>query len=89
MINAATTNTSKIEKAVPCLLYDEADILRDILNDLNHQAKTEPHRTMEAILRESPYNARWKQLIGFEGRQFKPAIKIERRRNKIINNKNN
>lgn len=77
MIN---NNNSKIERAVPCLLYDEADILRDILNDLNHQAKTEPHRTMESILNASPYNAKWKRIIGFEGRQFKPLIKIERRR---------
>lgn len=82
-------NTSKIERAVPCLLYDEADILRDILNDLNSQAKAEPYTTMDEILSRSPYNIRWKKIIGFEGRQFKPAIKIERRRNKIINNKNN
>ncbi len=88
MINAATTNTSKIEKAVPCLLYDEADILRDILRDLNHQAEHDTHRTMKAILLESPYNPKWKKIIGFEGRQFKPLIKIERRKNKI-NNKNN
>lgn len=85
MIN--TTNTSKIERAT--LIYNEADILEDILRDLNHQAQHDTHRTMEAILRESPYNPKWKAIIGFEGRQFKPAIKIERRRNKIINNINN
>lgn len=79
-------NTSKIERAT--LIYNEADILRDILNDLNHQAKAEPLRSMEEILTASPYNARWKKIIGFEGRQFKPVIKIERRKNKI-NNKNN
>ena len=86
MINAATT--SKIERAVPSFVYNEADILEDILRDLNNQAKAEPHRTMEDILTASPYNARWKKIIGFEGRQFKPVIKIERRKNKI-NNKNN
>ena len=79
MIN--TTNTSKIERAVS-FVYNEADILRDILADLNNQAKHDPHRTMEAILRESPYNPKWKAIIGFEGRQFKPAIKIERRERK-------
>lgn len=86
MINAATTNTSKIERAVPCLLYDEADILRDILRDLNHQAEHDTHRTMEDILNASPYNSKWKAIIGFEGRQFKPAIKIERRRTAKHNN---
>lgn len=80
MINAATTNTSKIERAT--LIYNEADILRDILNDLNHQAKAEPHRSMEDILTASPYNAKWKKIIGYEGRQFKPLIKIEKRRAK-------
>lgn len=84
MINTATNN-SKIERAT--LIYNEADILRDILNDLNHQAKAEPHRTMESILTASPYNARWKKIIGFEGRQFKPLIKIERRRTKKPQNK--
>lgn len=88
MINTAT-NTSKIERAVPSFVYNEADILRDILNDLNHQAKAEPHRSMEDILTASPYNAKWKKIIGYEGRTFAPAIKIERRRNKIINNTNN
>ena len=86
MINN-TTNTSKIERAVPSFVYNEADILRDILADLNHQAKAEPHRTMESILRESPYNPKWKAVIGFEGRQFKPAVKIERRRAKKTQNK--
>ena len=86
MINN-TTNTSKIERAVPSFVYNEADILRDILADLNHQAKAEPHRTMEDILNASPYNARWKKIIGFEGRQFKPLIKIERRRAKKTQNK--
>ncbi len=85
MIN--TANTSKIEKAVPCLLYDEADILRDILRDLNHQAEHDTHRTMESILRESPYNPKWKSIIGYEGRKFAPAIKIERRRAKKTQNK--
>lgn len=88
MINAATTNTSKIERAVPSFLYNEADILEDILRDLNSQAKAEPHRPMQEILDRSPYNPKWKSIIGYEGRQFKPAIKIERRKNKI-NNKNN
>ena len=82
MINAATTNTSKIERAVPSFLYNEADILRDILNDLNHQAKAEPYRSMEEILTASPYNSKWKAIIGYEGRQFKSVIKIERRRAK-------
>ena len=85
MIN--TANTSKIERAVPCLLYDEADILRDILNDLNHQAKAESYRSMEDILDRSPYNRKWKAIIGIEGRQFKPLIKIERRRTKKPQNK--
>ena len=85
--NTTNTSTSKIERAVPCSIYNEADILEDILRDLNHQAKAEPHRTMEEILDRSPYNARWKQLIGFEGRQFKPLIKIERRRAKKTQNK--
>ena len=80
-------NTSKIERAVPCLLYDEADILRDILNDLNSQAKAEPHRPMGEILTASPYNSKWKRIIGFEGRKFVPAIKIERRRTKKPQNK--
>ena len=75
-------NTNKIERAVPSLLYDEADILRDILRDLNHQAKAEPHRSMEAILNESPYAPKWKAIIGFEGRRFAPTIKIERRKTK-------
>ena len=82
-------NTSKIERAVPSFLYNEADILEDILRDLNHQAKAEPHRPMGEILEKSPYNPKWKKIIGYEGRQFKPLIKIERRRNKIINNINN
>ena len=82
-------NNSKIERAVPSFVYNEADILEDILRDLNHQAEHDPHRSMEEILTASPYNAKWKKIIGFEGRQFKPAIKIERRRNKIINNINN
>lgn len=86
MINA-TNNNSKIERAVPCLLYDEADILRDILRDLNHQAEHDTHRTMEDILNASPYNSKWKAIIGYEGRQFKPAIKIERRRAKKTQNK--
>lgn len=88
MINAATTNTSKIERAVPSFLYNEADILEDILRDLNHQAEHDTHRTMQEILDRSPYNSKWKAIIGIEGRQFKPLIKIERRKNKI-NNKNN
>ena len=79
MIN--TTNTSKIERAVS-FVYNEADILRDILADLNNQAKHDTHRTMEAILLESPYNPKWKSIIGFEGRKFVPAIKIERRERK-------
>lgn len=83
MIN--TTNTSKIERAT--LIYNEADILEDILRDLNHQAKAEPHRTMEEILEKSPYNPKWKMIIGFEGRTFAPAIKIERRRAKKTQNK--
>ena len=83
--NTTNTSTSKIERAT--LIYNEADILRDILADLNHQAEHDTHRTMEAILAASPYNARWKQLIGFEGRQFKPLIKIERRRAKKTQNK--
>lgn len=87
MINN-TNNNSKIELAVPSFVYDEADILRDILRDLNHQAQRDTHRTMEAILNESPYAPKWKAIIGYEGRQFKPVIKIERRKNKI-NNKNN
>lgn len=87
MINN-TNNNSKIELAVPSFVYNEADILRDILNDLNHQAKAEPHRTMEEILREAPYNPKWKAVIGYEGRKFLPTIKIERRKNKI-NNKSN
>lgn len=86
MINN-TTNTRKIERAVPSFLYNEADILRDILNDLNHQAEHDPHRTMQEILTASPYNPKWKKLIGFEGRQFKPVIKIERRRVKKTQNK--
>ncbi|MBQ5975086.1 MAG: hypothetical protein IJK84_04455 [Bacteroidales bacterium] len=81
MINTAT-NTSKIELAVPSFVYNEADILRDILADLNNQAKHDTHRTMEAILLESPYNPKWKSIIGFEGRKFVPAIKIERRERK-------
>lgn len=89
MINNHNTSTSKIERAVPSFVYNEADILRDILADLNHQAKAEPYRPMQEILDRSPYNPKWKSIIGFEGRQFKPAIKIERRRNKIINNLNN
>lgn len=89
MINTATTNNSKIERAVPCSIYNEADILRDILADLNNQAKHDTHRTMESILRESPYAPKWKQIIGYEGRKFVPAVKIEKRRNKIINNINN
>ena len=79
MINN-TTNTSKIERAVPSIIYSEADILRDILADLNHQAKAEPHRTMEDILNASPYNSKWKQIIGYEGRKFVPVVKIEKRR---------
>ena len=85
MINAATTNTSKIERAT--LIYNEADILEDILRDLNRQAKAEPLTTMDEILSRSPYNIRWKKIIGFEGRQFKPAIKIEKRRAKKTQNK--
>lgn len=85
MINAATTNNSKIERAT--LIYNEADILRDILADLNHQAEHDTHRSMEDILNASPYNVRWKKIIGFEGRQFKPLIKIERRRPKKTQNK--
>lgn len=73
-------NTNKIERAT--LIYNEADILRDILRDLNHQAQRDTHRTMEAILNESPYAPKWKAIIGYEGRQFKPVIKIERRRRK-------
>ena len=87
MINAATTNTSKIERAVPSFVYNEADILRDILNDLNSQAQHDIHRTMEAILRESPYNSKWKAIIGYEGRKFAPVVKIERRRAKKTQNK--
>ena len=85
MIN--TANTSKIERAVPSIIYSEADILRDILADLNNQAEHDTHRTMESILRESPYNPKWKAIIGYEGRQFKPVIKIERRRTKKPQNK--
>lgn len=73
--------------AVPCSIYNEADILRDILRDLNSQAKAEPYTTMDEILSRSPYNIRWKKIIGFEGRQFKPVIKIERRRTKKPQNK--
>ena len=81
MINTTTnTSTSKIERAVPSFVYNEADILRDILADLNHQAKAEPHRTMEDILNASPYNSKWKAIIGYEGRKFVPVVKIERRR---------
>lgn len=80
-------NNSKIELAVPSFVYNEADIMKDILRDLNHQAKAEPHRSMEEILAASPYNPKWKSIIGFEGRQFKPAIKIERRRAKKTQNK--
>lgn len=86
MINN-TTNTSKIERAVPSFLYNEADIMKDILRDLNSQAKAEPHRPMQEILDRSPYNLKWKKNIGFEGRQFKPLIKIERRRAKKTQNK--
>ena len=85
MIN--TANTSKIERAVPCSIYNEADILEDILRDLNHQAKAEPYTTMDEILSRSPYNIRWKKIIGYEGRQFLPTIKIERRRAKKTQNK--
>ena len=80
MINAANNN-DKIERAVP-FLYNEADILRDILAGLNNQAQHDTHRTMEEILAASPYNSRWKAIIGYEGRQFKPTIKIERRKTK-------
>ena len=84
MINN-TNNTSKIERAT--LIYNEADILEDILRDLNHQAEHDTHRTMEEILTASPYNSKWKRIIGYEGRQFKPLIKIERRRTKKPQNK--
>ena len=83
MINTATNN--KIERAV--FIYNEVDILEDILRDLNHQAEHDTHRTMEEILEKSPYNPKWKKIIGFEGRQFKPLIKIERRRAKKTQNK--
>lgn len=79
MINAATNN-SKIERAT--LIYNEVDILRDILRDLNNQAEHDTHRSMEDILTASPYNSKWKAIIGYEGRQFKPVIKIEKRRAK-------
>lgn len=87
MINNSKANTNKIERAVPCLLYDEADILRDILADLNHQAEHDTHRTMEDILNASPYNSKWKAIIGYEGRKFVPVVKIERRRAKKTQNK--
>lgn len=87
MIN--TTNP-KAERAVPYqLIYDESDILKDILRSLNRQAKREPHRTMQEILDNSPYAPKWKATIGYEGRKFEPVVKIERRKNKIINNINN
>ena len=77
MIN--TTNP-KAERAVPYFVYDEADILRDILRSLNREAKHYPHKPMQQILDDSPYATKWKKIIGFEGRKFEPTIKIERRR---------
>ncbi len=88
MINTTTnTSTSKIERAVPSFVYNEADIMKDILRDLNNQAEHDPHRTMEEILDRSPYNPKWKKLIDFEGRKFVPVVKIERRRAKKTQNK--
>ena len=78
MIRPSTT--PKAERAVPYFVYDEADILKDILKALNRQAKREPHRTMQEILDNSPYAPKWKAIIGYEGRKFEPTIKIERRR---------
>ena len=78
MIN--TTNP-KAERAVPYqLIYDEADILRDILRSLNREAKHYPNKPMQQILDDSPYHIKWKNIIGYEGRRFEPTIKIERRR---------
>lgn len=79
----------RAERAVPYFVYDEADILRDILRSLNREAKHYPHRTMQEILDNSPYATKWKKIIGYEGRKFAPTLKIERRKNKIINNINN
>lgn len=78
MIN--TTNP-KAERAVPYqLIYDESDILKDILRSLNREAKHYPHKPMQQILDDSPYATKWKKIIGFEGRKFEPVFKIERRR---------
>lgn len=76
MIN--TTNP-KAERAT-LFIFDESDILKDIIKALNRQAKREPHRTMQEILDNSPYAPKWKAIIGYEGRKFEPTIKIERRR---------
>lgn len=72
----------RAEMAVPYFVYDEADILRDILRNLNREAKHYPNKPMQQILDDSPYHSKWKKIIGYEGRKFVPTIKIERRRAK-------
>ena len=76
MIN--TTNP-KAERAT-LFIFNEADILRDILISLNREAKHYPNKPMQQILDDSPYATKWKKIIGYEGRKFEPVIKVERRR---------